>query len=93
MKNIKYLKKELTKNIKYATKELKIKYNELDDITKDIYAKCNKYNDNIDDITYFKLDLISSYQHQIGYFECLRHNSQNILNILNMNDEQLENIY
>ena len=89
MKNIEYLKKVLSENIKYSNKRLKILYKDLDDATLNIYNKCEKYNENIDNFTYFKLDLISNYQHQIGYLECLKHYSQNILNVLNMNDEEL----
>lgn len=91
MKNIVYLKKELSKNIKYAKKQLKILYKDLDDATLNIYNKCEKYHSNIDDFTYFKLDLISNYQHQIGYLECLKNDSERILNVLNMDDIQLEN--
>jgi hypothetical protein len=91
MNNIEYLKNELKIDIKIATKEISKLYNEVRKIESTYPNDClgltidGQVCENKD----LKIDILTNYYHQIGYFECLKNNSKVILDILNMSDKEL----
>jgi len=93
MKNIEYIKEELIKDIKTATKQIDKLYKEVRDIEKKYPNDCMGFvcdDGEICENPDLKIDLLTNYYHQIGYFECMKHQGKNILSILNMNDEKLD---
>ena len=91
-KSLIHLKKELEKNISYADNHIKKCYSEMKFYLK-LPNDCNGYKfedgmvcKNKD----YKLDAITNYQHQIGYMECLKNHSKDVLDLLNMTDIQFE---
>jgi len=91
-KSIIHLKKELKNNILYAVKhisncqtEMKYYINLPNDCT-GLKFPDGTICENKD----YKLDALTNYQHQIGYMECLKNYSKDILDLLNMTDTQFE---
>jgi hypothetical protein len=95
MKNIEYIKSELHQNIKLATKQIDKLYKEVHNIEKKYPNDCTGYicdDGQISENPNLKIDILTNYYHQIGYFECMKFQSKNILSILNMNNEKLDNM-
>jgi hypothetical protein len=91
-KSIEFLKKELEKNISYADNYIKKCYVDMKFYLK-LPNDCTGYKfedgvvcQNKD----YKLDALTNYQHQIGYMECLKNHSKDVLDLLNMTDIQFE---
>jgi hypothetical protein len=91
-KSIEFLKKELAKNIEYADSHIKKCYKEMKEYL-NLPNDCTGYKfkdgaicENKD----FKIDMLTNYQHQIGYMECLKNHSKDVLDLLNMSDVQFE---
>jgi hypothetical protein len=91
-KQLKFIKKELKENIKMSKKRIDDLYSEKNQAEK-LPNDCLGYVDE-DGIKCenpnMKIDLLTGYEHQIGYLECLLNNSINILSILEMNDSEFE---
>lgn len=91
MKKKIYVKKVLQKNIKTATKEIKKHYKKLKDIHK-LPNDClgieigGMISENKD----YKIDLISNHYHVIGYFECLKAISKEMLDFIDMNKKSFK---
>jgi hypothetical protein len=91
-KSIIHLKKELKNNIAYAEKHIANCQKELG-YYKNIPNDCTGYkfpDGTICENKDYKLDALTNYQHQIGYMECLKNYSKDILDLLNMTDTQFE---
>lgn len=92
-KQLNFIKKELKENIKMAKKRIDVLYTEKNEAEK-LPNDCTGFvcedgvvceNPNL------KIDLLTGYEHQIGYLECLLNNSINILSILEMTDDEFDN--
>jgi hypothetical protein len=91
-KSIIHLKKELKNNISYAEKHIANCQKEMGYYVK-LPNDCTgvKFSDDtICENKDYKLDALTNYQHQIGYMECLKNYSKDILDLLNMSDTQFE---
>jgi hypothetical protein len=91
-KSIVHLKKELTNNITYAEKHIVMCYKEMKFYNK-LPNDCTGFklpDDTICENKDYKIDALTNYQHQIGYMECLKNYSKDILDLLNMTDTQFE---
>jgi hypothetical protein len=91
-KSIEFLKKELKKNISYAETHIQNCYKEMKQYN-NLPNDCVGYKfpdgiicENKD----LKIDMLTNYQHQIGYMECLKNHSKDVLDLLNMSDIQFE---
>lgn len=91
MKNIEYLKTELKRDIKKSTKEITKLYIEVRAIESTYPNDCLGFiiDGEVCENKDLKIDLLTNYYHRIGYFECLKNNSKQILDILNMSDDEL----
>jgi len=91
MKNVEYIKKQMEQNIKYADKHIKKCYDELKQVEK-LPLDCTGVviDGMVCENPQLKIDSVGNYQHQIGYLECLKNQSKEILNILNMDDNDFD---
>lgn len=91
MTNIEYLKKEWQDNIKFADNRLKKLYAELNEARKlPLNCKGIEIDGVICENENLKLDLITNYEHQIGYLECLKNTNKSYLNVIGMNEDEFK---
>lgn len=93
MKQIDYVKRELAADIKNANKHLNMLYKEVA-IMRELPDDCTGYvfdDGVVCENKEYKHDMLQSYYHQIGYNECLKNNSKNILSVLSYSDEDFDN--
>ena len=90
-KKDKYIETMLLENIDTATKSIKDLYEEIEEI-RNLPNDC--YGIEIDgeicENKDYKIDLLTNHSHVIGYMECLKAQSTELLNLNTMNDEEFE---
>jgi len=86
-----YIRLMLAENIKTANETIEELYSEIEELNK-LPNDCTGIE--IDGIICenkdYKIDLLINHYHVIGYFECLRSKSQEMLELLDMSDETFE---
>jgi len=93
VKNIEFLKKEFEKDSKNTQKSIDKLYKEAYKLSKNLPNDClniiidGEKCENND----YKIDILTNLYHQIGYLECLKYQSKNVLYILGMNDIEFNN--
>jgi len=86
-----YINTMLLENIEIASKSIKELYEELEEI-RELPNDCTgiMVDGYVCENPDMKLDLLSNNYHVIGYMECLRAQSTELLNLRTMNDEEFE---
>jgi len=86
-----YINLMLLENIDIATKVIKETYEELEEI-RELPNDCTGIivDGYVCENPDMKIDLLTNHYHVIGYMECLKSQSTDLLNLRTMNDEEFE---
>jgi uncharacterized HAD superfamily protein len=86
-----YINTMLLENIEIATKSIKETYEELEEI-RELPNDCTGIliDGFVCENPDMKIDLLTNLYHVIGYMECLRAQSTELLNLRTMNDDEFE---